>query len=80
MHLGKRWQSLSVEHVFVSGEQIIAVDGLQTNVVEEHSRAVGVEISRLSIGEKRREIVPGQSFHCRSPLRFGKARHSDEGG
>jgi len=78
VHLGERRQRLAAEHVLIGCKQIVSVDGLYTDVIEQHARAVGMDIRGRGIAEQRRKIASRQTSDGGLPPRFRQPGHANE--
>src|SRR5262249_57999532 len=78
VHLGERRQRLAAEHVLIGCKQIVSVDGLYTDVIEQHARAVGMDIRGLGIAEQRGKIASRQASDGGLPPRLRQPGHANE--
>src|SRR6516165_3148773 len=78
VHLGERRQRLATEDVLVGCKRIVSVDGLHTDVIEQHARAVGMDIRGLGIAEQRGKIASRQTSDGGLPPRLRQPGHANE--
>src|SRR5499427_4729988 len=78
VHLGERRQRLAAEDVLVGCKQIVSVDGVYTDVVEQHAWAVGMDIRGLGIAEQRGKIASRQTSDGGLPPRLRQPGHANE--
>src|SRR5262249_24691181 len=78
VHLGERRRRLAAEDVLVGFKEIVSVDGLYTDVVEQHARAVGMDIRGLGIAEQRGKIASRQTSDGGLPPRLRQPGHANE--
>src|SRR5262245_52802640 len=76
--LGVRWRRLAAEHVLVGCKQIVSIDGLYTDVIDQHARAVGMDLWRLELAEQRGKIASRQASDGGLPSRLGQPGHANE--
>src|SRR5262249_60507907 len=76
--LGERRQRVAAEPVLIGCKQIVSVDGLYTDVIEQHARAVGMDIRGRGIAEQRRKIASRQTSDGGLPPRFRQPGHANE--